>query len=152
MHLVAWVSKSVSSALFLEGLSKILATAPGFSFLALLMSNWKTIDGPISKQSASKWSLQSAKYFVPVHSACVLWTCLVHWAQRTGSFGNVNRLTPWPYVLQQPAARACFIMVTTNVCVLTRTSTSVLPMTSYKATPKIGNKWPEAKVQGLSIF
>ena len=85
-------------------LSNIVGIAPSLSLLRFDMPKLCTKAAFTLKQSSVKCSLQSMECSVASHCTRVRLTCLTHFARRTGSFGNLNRLTVLVGVLEQPAA------------------------------------------------
>ena len=85
-------------------LSNIVGIAPSLSLLRFDMTKLCAKAAFTSKQSSVKCSLQSTECSIASHCAWVRLTCLTHFARRTGSFGNLNRLIVLVGVLEQPAA------------------------------------------------
>ena len=117
-------------------LSNIVGIAPSLSLLRFDMPKLCSTAAFTSKQSSVKCSLQSTECSVASHCARVRLTCLTHFARRTGSFGNLNRLIVLVGVLEQPAAtqqRTIFhnrkVKRRKNVRLLCRSSASVPVMT-----------------------
>ena len=123
-------------ARFADHLLNIVGIAPSLSLLRFDMPNLCAKAAFTSKQSSVKCSLQSTECSVASHCALVRLTCLTHFARRTGSFGNLNRLIVLVDVLEQPAAtqrRTIFhnrkVKRRKNVQLLCRSSASVPAMT-----------------------
>ena len=88
-------------ARFADLLSNIVGIAPSLSLLRFDMPKRCAKAAFTSKQPSVKFSLQSTECSAASHCARVRLTCLTHFARRTGSFGNLNRLIVLVGVLEQ---------------------------------------------------
>ena len=107
-----WVQQTESQKAAASQVSNRVGTALGFSFLLFWIPICAPRSEPTSKQLLSKCLLHKMLYSLgPLQFALVLWTFFVHFFRKTGSLGNVNRLTFCPYLLEQLAATQFFTIL-----------------------------------------